>query len=118
MENFYSFAETALSTGSVSSINKAATLSNAYGGQNPMRDYLYLRISKKDPFDILYLTPAVTGILNLNDSSYTFAPELGYSGITNTDIRFKIAALSGNRETEYGEKINDYKAELSLKYYF
>ena len=122
MKDFYSFADTAyqtyISTENDTLLTTAGSVSNAYGGQNPMRDYLYLRVSHKEPFDILYLTPAITGVLNLNDKSFTLAPELICSWITNTDIRFKVAVLSGSRETEYGEKLNDYKVEFMSRYYF
>ena len=83
-----------------------------------MRDYLYLRISHKEPFEILYLTPAITGLYNLRDRSFSVSPEILYTGVTNMPVRLKGTVLSGGRRTEYGEKQNDYKAELSLKYYF
>ena len=83
-----------------------------------MRDYLYLRISQKEPFDILYFTPSVTGIYNVNDKSFSVAPELLYSGITNLELRLKTAFIRGERGTEYGEKQNDYKVELRVMYHF
>ncbi|MCK4910776.1 MAG: hypothetical protein KAR83_04000 [Thermodesulfovibrionales bacterium] len=122
MDDFYSFAEDVyqnyISTGDRAGLNKAKNLGNAYGGQNPMRDYLYMRISHKEPFEVLYLTPALTGLINLNDRSYSLSPELLYSGITNTELRLKGSILAGMRETEYGEKQNDYKVELLARYYF
>jgi hypothetical protein len=48
-----------------------------------MKDYLYLRISQKEPFNILYFTPAITSIVNVNDKSLSISPELLYTGITN-----------------------------------
>jgi hypothetical protein len=57
-----------------------------------MRDYLYLRISQKEPFDILYFTPSITWIYNVNDESYSLAPELLYTGITNFELRLKAAS--------------------------
>jgi hypothetical protein len=52
-----------------------------------MKDYLYLRISQKEPFNILYFTPAITGMMNLNDKSVSISPELLYTGITNLELR-------------------------------
>jgi hypothetical protein len=122
MEDFYLFAEKAyqsyISSGNDTLIKKAENISNAYGGQNPMRDYLYLRISHKEPFGILYLTPAITGLFNFHDESSSISPELLYKGITNTEIRLRGTILSGKRETEYGEKQNDYRAEIRLRYFF
>ena len=122
MRDFYFLAEKGfqdfLATGDDSVLSKAEKLSGAYGGQNPMRHYLYLRISQKEPFEILYLTPAITGIYNLSDSSFSLSPEILYKGITNLEVRLKAGILSGEDETEYGEKQNDYKVELRLRYYF
>jgi len=83
-----------------------------------MRDYLYFRTSWSEPFDILYFTPAVTSIVNLNDQSLSITPELVYSPKTNLEFRLRSAFLIGGNHTEYGEKMNDYKVELRVRYYF
>ena len=85
---------------------------------NPMEDYLYLRISQKEPFDILYFNPSLTGIYNINDSSFSLSPELLYTGITNLELRFRMIFIAGEHFSEYGEKQNDYKAEFRARYYF
>jgi hypothetical protein len=41
-----------------------------------------------------------------------------YTGLTNLEIRLKGAFLSAGRSTEFGEKQNDYRIELRLRYYF
>jgi hypothetical protein len=122
MSQFFSFVESGyqdfLSTGDTARLKKARPVSQAYGGQNPMRHYLYLRISQKEPFGILYFTPALTWIQNLSDGSASVSPEVSYKGITNTEIRLKGGILLGERRTEYGEKQNDYRAELRVRYFF
>ena len=62
-----------------------------------MQDYLYLRISQQEPFDILYFTPAITSIVNLNDQSFQLIPELLYTGITNLELRFRTYLPAGER---------------------
>jgi len=79
---------------------------------------LYLRVTQKEPFDILYFTPAITTIMNLNDKSLSISPELLYSGVENLELRLKGAALFGQNGSEYGEKPNDYRIELRVRYYF
>jgi hypothetical protein len=122
MSQFFSLVESGfqnfISTGDAALLKKAGSVSQVYGGQNPMRHYLYLRISQKEPFDVLYLTPAITWIQNLSDGSATLSPEVSYKGITNTEIRLKGGILFGQRRTEYGEKQNDYRAELRVRYFF
>lgn len=108
-----------ISTGSDTLLKKAVTITEGnYGRPNPMRDYLYLRVSQKEPFDILYFTPAVTWILNLNDKSFSLSPELSYTGTTNLELRLKAAIISGERLSEYGEKPNNYRVEFRVRYFF
>ena len=111
--------ETFNTSGNDSLLKRALNLTEGnYGRMNPMRDYLYVRISQKEPFDIFYFTPSITGIFNMNDNSYSLSPELLYIGITNLELRLKTSFLSGKENTEYGEKQNDYRAELRARYYF
>jgi hypothetical protein len=123
MEDFYTFVDKGydifLASGDDSLIRKAASLAEgSYGRRNPMRDYLYLRVIQKEPFDILYFTPAITWIYNLNDRSYSHLPEFLYTGITNLELRLKASFIVGAQDSEYGEKRNNYRAEFRLRYYF
>ncbi len=123
MTDYYSLINTGydafLATGNTALLHKASTLTAGnYGRMNPAQDYLYFRISQKEPFDILYFTPAITLLENINDRSYSITPELLYTGITNFDIRLRTAYISGARDTEFGEKQNDYRIELLVRYYF
>ena len=89
---------TFLSTGNDSGLARASQLAEAaYGRPNPMRDYLYFRASQKEPFDILYFTPALTSIINLQDGSLVVIPELTYSPITNLELRFRTPVLIGGK---------------------
>lgn len=83
-----------------------------------MRDYLYLRASQKEPFDILYFTPSLTGIFNTTDESFSIGPELSYTGVKNLELRLKTIFLVGDSGTEFGEKQNNCRAELRVRYYF
>ena len=123
MGDYFAFIDkgydTYLSSGDDSLLRKA---SNAAGGnynrKNPMRDYLYLRVSKKEPFDILYFTPSVTGIFNTNDKSLSVGPELLYTGVKNLELRLRTTFLIGDSHTEYGDKLNDFSIGLRVRYYF
>jgi len=123
IKNFFGFVNDAYrtytATGNDAALKRAAQLfEGQYGRPNPMRDYLYLRISQKEPFDILYFTPSLTAILNLNDRSFTLSPEVAYTGITNLDLRLKASFIHGSNESEYGEKPFNFKLELRVGYYF
>lgn len=82
------------------------------------RDYLYGRFSLKEPWDILYVTPSLTTIINLDDQSFTMTPEVLYTGFTNWELRFRFSLLGGDSDTEYGERQNKSKVELRARYFF
>jgi hypothetical protein len=123
MKNYFGFVNDAYHTyamtGSDTALQKAAALFDGnYGRVNPMRDYLYLRIAQKEPFDILYFNPAITTIMNLNDRSFTISPEIVYTRIKNLDLRLKASVITGPKDSEYGEKPFDYRLEFRAGYYF
>jgi hypothetical protein len=121
MKDYYSLIDSGytqyLQTGNDALLQRASNLT-AYAKPSLMRDYLYLRISQKEPFNILYFTPALTGIVNLQDKSFSISPEVVYTGFTNWELRLKGTYLSGDRWSEYGEKPYDYRIELRVRYYF
>jgi len=123
LEGFFSFSDKAFdtfeSTGKNKQLIKAETLFQGnYGKMNPGKDYLYLRISQNQPFNILYFTPALTTIMNLDDRSFSISPELLYVGIKNWEFRLKGMALVGSKGAEFGEKQNRYRIEFRVRYYF
>ena len=120
MRDFYAFLDKAnnqyVFSGNDGLIKRASQMNVT--GITPMKDYLYLRISQKEPFDILYFTPSITMIYNISDLSFSFSPEALYNPITNLELRLKVVITHGKNHTEYGEKQNDYKIELRTRYYF
>ncbi len=100
-------------------LNQARKLSlQGYGRPNPGRDYLYARFSLREPGEILYFTPALTTIINLEDRSCSLTPELLYTGLSNWEIRLRFALLLGSSQSEFGEKLNSNRLELRLRAFF
>jgi hypothetical protein len=123
MTTFFAFAKGAgelfQQTASRILLDRATDASlKGYGRPQPGRDYLYARFSQKEPFDILYFTPAFTAIINLADQSFTLTPELIYTGFTNWEMRMRFSYLHGSDYSEYGEKQNSSKLEMRLRYFF
>ena len=123
MKNYYAYIargyDAYRSTGNTVLIGNALQMAESgYGRSNAMADYLYVRLSQKEPFDILYFTPSVTGMMNIHDGSFSLTPELLYTGITNWEFRLRTGIIVGARDSEYGEKQNDYRIELRVGYYF
>jgi hypothetical protein len=118
LADFYRYADAALTTGGAPAAMAIALAGSGYGRANPGRDYLYLRVSAKEPFDILYFTPAVTSIVNLDDHSYSLTPEISYTGITNLELRARLVFTHGGQYTDFGEKPNRRRAEIYARWFF
>jgi hypothetical protein len=123
MQNFFRYTDTAyaqyLATGNDTRLQRAANLSRSgIARPNPGRDYLYLRVSQKELFDILYFTPSITLIANANDRSLSVAPEFLYTGINNLELRARAFFLSGSPGTEFGERVNKRRLELQARLFF
>jgi hypothetical protein len=123
MSDYFSFIDKGynafLTSGDTRALAKARTVTQGnYGRFTPETDYLYLRVSQQEPLDILYFTPALTWIYNLSDRSFSLTPELLYAPITNLELRLRTGVLVGAKDSEFGEKQNDYRIELRIRYYF
>ena len=122
LQSFYSYVDTAYAqftgTGSDALLQRAASVSRSgVARPNPGRDYLYLRVSQKEPFDILYFTQAITLIANANDRSYSITPEVLYTGISNVELRARAFFLQGNQYSEFGERTSNRRLELQARLY-
>lgn len=123
MNNYYAYIargyDAYQSTGNPTLLGNALQMAESgYGRPNAMGNYLYVRLSQKEPFDILYFTPALTGMMNTDDQSFSLTPELLYTGITNWEFRLRTGIIVGARNSDFGEKQNDYRIELRVGYYF
>ena len=89
-----------------------------YNRPNAAQRYAYLRVSQKEPFDILDFTPSVSLIANTSDHSWSLIPELLYTGVKNLELRARVALNRGDAGTEYGERIVRSRIELRARFYF
>lgn len=123
LERFYELVEDGVAqlseTEQDTLLDKASQLAlSGYSKPYLAKNYLYLKVSQKEPFDILYFTPGITVIYNADDSSATITPEMVYTGFTNWEFRLRYSTLVGSDDTEYGEKQNSSKVELRIRYFF
>jgi len=123
MEDFFRFVDAGLAQQQTMGVDTllrraAAASQSGYGRAHAMSRYAYLRVSQKEPFGILYFTPAITSILNLADRSYSVAPELSYTGFTNVELRLRFLYLKGRELSDFGEKPNARRLELRARLYF
>ncbi len=123
MDRFFQFVDNAYdefeSSDNTAALEKAQDLTEgAYGKPQAGRDYLYIKTTQKELFDLLYTTPGLIAIINMKDKSYSISPEITYTGFTNWECRLRLTVLQGGTDTEYGEKPNEYKTELKIRYFF
>lgn len=85
---------------------------------NPMRQYMNFRVWWEEPRNLLYLTPGLQVLYNLEDKSFSVSPDISYTGYENLELRLRGTVPVGDSLTEWGEKPNKYKIELRARYYF
>ena len=117
LEAFYDLVDASASNPAFAQAASRAA-AQGYNRPNAARQYGYLRISQKEPFDILDFTPSLTLIANTDDDSWSLIPEAVYAGITNLELRLRLALNRGDRATEYGEKAARSRVELRARYFF
>ena len=109
MTNFYSLINRGYdlyqTSGNTALLGQAQQLAESgYARANAMQNYLYVRFSQKEPFDILYFTPSLAGMMNIDDASWSLTPELLYTGFTNWEFRLRAGIIAGERNSDFGEK--------------
>jgi hypothetical protein len=119
MTDFFTAVDSAEASHNTALLNTLSLIGQkSYLTRNPGRQYLYFRVSNKEPFDWLYFVPALTMIYNLDDDSYSMSPEFIYTGMQDMEFRFKATLLYGDMNSEFGEKRNERKLELRLRYFY
>lgn len=123
VDGFFAFQDAAwrqwLRTSNAAYMQRADMLTRSYYRLRTFgEDYLYLKISQKEPFDILYFTPYLSFLVNLADLSFNAAPGLTYAPITNLEFNLRAIVPIGGVGTEFGEKLDAVRSELWVRWYF
>lgn len=114
---FYDLARTSAGNPALASLASRAAV-QGYNRPSAAQRYAYLRVSQKEPFDILDFTPSVTLIANTGDRSWSLIPEALYTGIKNMELRARVALNRGDAGSEYGERAARLRVELRARVYF
>lgn len=86
-----------------------------FGRQKAMQNYLYFRASQA----AIPVAPSIRLTVNLQDGSYSIAPELLYNVRSHWGVRARFTLLGGGgAASEYGAKYYSRRAELRLHYHF
>ncbi|MGE0099070.1 MAG: hypothetical protein AB7S86_12065 [Hydrogenophaga sp.] len=115
--DFYDLVRASASSPALSSLVSRAA-AQGYSRPNAAQRYAYLRVSQKEPFDILDFTPSVSLIMNTHDRSWSLTPELLYTGFKNVELRARMALNRGDAGSEYGERAVGSRIELRARMFF
>ncbi len=94
------------------------SLPTFFQSRNLMRDYLYVKLSRPEPFSWLYTSVSVFTIYNLVDNSFLLSPQFGYKPFTNSEILLWPTLFFGGDDTEYGAKQFQHRVEVWLRFFF
>jgi hypothetical protein len=108
-----------LATGNDGYMQRADMATRPYYRQrNFGEDYFYLKITQKEPLDILYFNPWLAVIISLQDLSFNLQPGMTYTPVTNLELNFRMGIPVGPAGTEFGEKQDAVRPEMWARYYF
>jgi len=100
-------------------LQRVATVNQMYfRGSNLMKDYLYFKLTKPEPFDWLYFTPSVFTIYNLADKSFLLSATMDYKPVTNIEFILWPTLITGEGNTEYGSKAFRQRVEVWMRVFF
>ena len=80
------------------------------------RNYQYLKISIKEPFNWLYFTPSLISLVNLDDGSSNSGVQMSYAPGDNWSFQLLVQQLSGGQYTQYGENLAANNLEMNFAY--
>ena len=123
LSDFFAYQDNAyaqwLAGGNVAVMERANRATRPYYRQRTFgQDYFYFKIIQKDPFDILYFSPWLATIINLQDGSFNLQPGMTWLPMTNLELNLRIGIPIGPGGTEYGEKQDTVRPEIKIDYYF
>ena len=100
-------------------LQQVAKVSQTYfRGTNLMKDYLYIKLTRPEPFDWLYFTPSVFTIYNVADNSFLLSAMMNYKPVTNIEFILWPTLITGGGNTEYGSKAFRQKVEVWMRVFF
>lgn len=105
-------------TGDARGLTALSAVSQPYLRPTGMRDYLFVRASQPELFGNVYLSAALTAIVNERDGSFSLTQESLYKATTDLELRSQLGWIAGRRGTDFGERQADLRWEIRARYYF
>jgi len=105
-------------TGDARGLTELSAFSQPYLRPTGMRDYLFVRASQPEVFGNVYLSAALTAIVNERDGSFSLTQESLYEATTDLELRSQLGWIAGRRGTDFGERQADLRWEFRIRCYF
>jgi hypothetical protein len=83
-----------------------------------MQNYLYLKLTQPEPFDLLYFTPSLAFLLNFDGLSLGVSSPLSYKPVNNFEIIVEPCFYFGEESSELGNKPELFQIDFELLFYF
>ena len=117
--SYYRFLTTGAQSSDPDVIRQTARLNQTnFRGSTLMKDYVYLKLLRPEPFDWLYFTPSLFTIYNVADKSFLLSASLNYKPATNVEFILWPSAVFGGESSEYGSKAFQQKVEVWMRVFF
>ncbi|MBN1130020.1 MAG: hypothetical protein JXA71_13600 [Chitinispirillaceae bacterium] len=118
-ESYVAFIQNSVNSPNEDLQKKALSYSKMYfNGSTKLQDYAYLKISQPEPFNLLYFTPSVFTIVNINDHSLQMALSLSYKPVADFELLIWPTLLLGDDGTEFGSKQVQQLLDVWMRVYF
>ncbi len=117
-ETYSSFLTSSVNSGNGAVVQKALGAQSSFRGSTVMRDYFYAKLVISEPFNLLYFTPSLYSIYNINDGSFLISASLSYKPVTNVEFILWPTILGGSRTSEFGGRILQERIEAWMRVFF
>jgi hypothetical protein len=118
-ESYIDFIRNSVTGGNPALRQTAMNYSKSYfTGGSLMQNYGYIKISQPEPFNLLYFTPSVFTIVNINDHSFQLALSLSYKPVTNFELILWPTFMFGGDNTEFGSRQAQQLLDVWMRFYF
>lgn len=119
MNTFYNFADTAIATSNLASKKIASqNFGLHFNKQFYMKDYFYMKASKPELFNNLYLNGSIMSVYNIADASSLINFEVNFTGKTDQIMTLRFSKNIGSNDSEFGQKNTSDKVEIRCQYFF
>jgi len=118
-QSYHDYLVNGLSIGTSVSVQRTMENNRALFNSNTlMQEYLYVKISHPEPFDLLYVTPSMFSIYNLADKSVLLSASIQYKPTTDLEFILWPSFLVGSNNSEFGGRQAQQRIDLWMRVFF